>query len=344
MSKTHSIPSSPLPPLESAVIRVILPDDIGQRFLTYELGVVDPITGKAPKVPVSPSGRKLSGWQLQENQMRLDQAIRGAMSLRNVGRPAGVGVAFRNAPAGYTPEGDPLYLIGLDMDHVIVDLELNDEGAVVRIRLEPSAFAIVKRMDTYCEVSPSMRGIRLLAYSITPLASNKNLKHITPKGAVIDREMFASSGWVTITGMQFAGSQIETRTDILQEISRDWFKGIPSIHRAKGAVRGGKVMFGEIDPHALADSVLNRALVQKWLDEIGQRNDRGEWRDVIWSVLNLGWDGAEELARGWAEKHCLGFEYCWEAGFENVARSFTPARAPGWEFLRKQAELARMSK
>ena len=89
---------------------------------------------------------------------------------------SGVGIAL-------TEEDD---LVGVDLDKV-----LNPDTG----ELDPEAARIVADLPTYCEVSPSGRGLRLFGFGSLPQGGRR-------KGRV---EMYESGRYLTVTGHQFNG-------------------------------------------------------------------------------------------------------------------------------------------
>ena len=77
-------------------------------------------------------------------------------------------------------------LVGVDLDKV-----LNPDTG----ELEPSAARIVNDLPTYCEISPSGRGLRLFGFGKLPQGGRR-------KGHV---EMYESGRYLTVTGNQFNG-------------------------------------------------------------------------------------------------------------------------------------------
>lgn len=77
-------------------------------------------------------------------------------------------------------------LLGVDLDEC-----LNPDTG----ELEPEAAAIVAALPTYCEVSPSGRGLRLFGWGKLPQGGRRN-RHV---------EMYESGRYLTVTGQRFNG-------------------------------------------------------------------------------------------------------------------------------------------
>lgn len=88
-------------------------------------------------------------------------------------------------------------LIGIDLDKC-----LNPETG----ELEPEAARIVAELPTYCEVSPSGRGLRLFGFGKLPQGGRR-------KGKI---EMYESGRYLTVTGHRFNGH--DTLADIAAEV------------------------------------------------------------------------------------------------------------------------------
>lgn len=214
--------------------QVLAPIAEAQTFLAWKPGPVKP-DGKFDKIPIGANGRTLKGWQKSEKHLTLEAAIARAKAHGNLN--AGVGVAFTGEPVAEDAAGRPLYLVALDLDNVFVNGELI-----------PTAEEIVRQMASYTEGSPSGKGSRTLAYSREPFGTTRPDKFETD-GVKVGFELFASSGFVTLTGNAINDLPIKIRTNAIRAYDDRWLAG-----KAKPRVRRG-----EVDINRTLGTVLNRA-------------------------------------------------------------------------------------
>jgi putative DNA primase/helicase len=80
----------------------------------------------------------------------------------------------------------------------------------------------------------------------------------------------------------------------------------------------------------LAETPENVERVRSMLRSIPADCDRGQWRDVVWSILSTGWPGAVELAREWS---MTGGEKYDVAEFDKLVASHNPAGGIGFGTL-----------
>ena len=140
--------------------------------------------GKIGKPPIGLDGKLLSGWEKPENQFSFSQALQCSNN-KTPSNIAGIGVAF-NGSEPFT---------GIDLDDCLVSGKLADW-----------ARSIVEACDSYTEISPSGKGLRVFVKGKIPSA-----KPHAKKGKL---EIFSSNGYVTVTGNVF-----EDRREIRENIS-----------------------------------------------------------------------------------------------------------------------------
>jgi hypothetical protein len=148
--------------------------------------------GKRTKPPVNPVTGELASSTDPATWSAYEQAVTAAQRFGNDG-----GV-------GFVVTTDDEY-VGIDLDHV-----MDDGGAVL-----PWAQAIVTRLNSYTEITPSGRGLRIW------------LKGTLPPGGrrVGDIEIYADGRYFTITGKHLAGTPgaIEDRTAELAVLHAELF-------------------------------------------------------------------------------------------------------------------------
>lgn len=147
------------------------------QWVTWRL---EPRDGRATKVPYTTDGRRASStdpatWATFESVLARFQSDKTL---------AGIGFVLTS--------NDPF--VGVDLDHV-----LDIEGAIV-----DWADEVVRKLDSYCEVTPSGRGLHIIARGILPPDGCR-------RGQV---EMYAHSRYLTVTGQHVPGTPqtIEGRT------------------------------------------------------------------------------------------------------------------------------------
>lgn len=149
--------------------------------------------GKTDKIPVNPHNGKNASVTNPETWGTYDQAIDRACS----DELGGVGFVFTSS--------DPY--IGIDLDGCI-------EGG----ELEPWALAIIERLASYTETSPSGTGVHIITRGELPAGGNR-------KGQI---ELYATGRFLTWTGKVYdAFSVIEERSTAIRALHGELFPSIP---------------------------------------------------------------------------------------------------------------------
>ena len=156
-------------------------------------------------------------------------------------------------------------LVGVDLDKV-----LNPDTG----ELEPSAARIVNDLPTYCEISPSGRGLRLFGFGKLPQGGRR-------KGHV---EMYESGRYLTVTGNQFNGhgSLAEITPQLTQVHARIFGAG-----KAGAGSNPVDAKPGPMDPPNLDDADL--------LDKARRARNGGDF-ERLWSGDTSGHGGDESAA------------------------------------------------
>lgn len=147
--------------------------------------------GKLTKVPYQPNGSRASS--TDSSTWSDFEAVRSA-SEENTSRWNGIGFVL-----------EPPY-VGIDCDNCLVD-----------DRIEPQVDAILRRLRSYSERSPSGKGIHII------------LKGNIPQGRKSAKfEMYQRGRYFTVTGARLEGmpSTIEERPNELLEIYNELFPGV----------------------------------------------------------------------------------------------------------------------
>jgi primase-polymerase (primpol)-like protein len=163
------------------------------HWVVWKAGPVKP-NDKFDKVPVHPgTGRNLKG-DLLPQCMTFDEALAAYKS----GRFSGIGFCHRNSP----------FVFG-DLDGVVED------GRVADWAIED-----IGRLGTYCEISPSGRGLRWVAIGTKPGPETNN----RDQGCEL-YDGDTKHPFVTITGDALPGFDI-VRADIQPEVDAWYWKRI----------------------------------------------------------------------------------------------------------------------
>ncbi len=161
--------------------------------------------GRYGKRPANINGRLINAHDTAEH-VDLETAYQSYIS--NKSQLAGIALDLPVEPIiyGYSNTGEPLYLIGGDIDECVV---IKDG----KLTLSAQAMSDLKQLyQPYWEISPSGTGIRWFGLHTRPLkGGNKN-----------GREMYSSGRFLTVTGKS-KGGQITTLPSSIEVLEREWF-------------------------------------------------------------------------------------------------------------------------
>lgn len=196
-----------------------------QQWVLWYLGKPDE-TGKRPKVPlVRESAQSLTAHEWSKHSNRWWSFEHAVAILNNKKRcpvvnpnskytvePAGIGVVLRH---DVNPQGQ--ILVAFDVDDHTPDrrLELVRDGKIHN----PMAVDLVQRLDSYCEITPSGYGFRVLCLvpSLPPgigTAITEGKYH-----GNLSLEIFVSNKFVTVTGNHVAGTPTEIRVQSIDAVA-----------------------------------------------------------------------------------------------------------------------------
>jgi hypothetical protein len=161
--------------------------------------------GRYGKRPVNTKGRLINAHDTSEH-VDIETAYQSYTSDKK--QIAGIAIDLPTKPAiySYTDDGQPLYLIGGDIDECV---KIEKTTAI----LSDEAKNDLKKLgQPYWEISPSGTGIRWFGLHTTPLkGGNKN-----------GREMYSSGRFLTVTGKS-KGGQIKTLPSNIELLQQEWF-------------------------------------------------------------------------------------------------------------------------
>lgn len=148
-------------------------------------------------------------------------------------------------------------LLGLDLDNVVATKE--------NCRYMTSeAGEIVRKLDTYTEVSPSGQGLHMLLYG--ELSNEIGKKIAKPKRDIFKTDkaeyQIFSSGYMTISGDIVGDRKLEERSEELLRVYDDYFREVAPIPSPSTA-----------RPHVSSSVVSSGYTFERWLEEIARLSD-----------------------------------------------------------------------
>lgn len=203
-------------------------------------------TTRIGKVPVDPmTGRLLASWQQPKSWMSFENAVWHL----DAGRIEGIGFVF----------ADGCGLVAIDLDKARLP-----NGCP-----KPWADEILgKLLPTYVEYSPSLSGYHIIVAGSLPQVTKVKKALGTGEGV----EIFASSGFVTITGKPFQGyTKIQSQQDGLDWLMKKYFDGPAKLGRQTQPLSAGHLNQSETDARIL-EKVL-RSKVAARFAALYQRGD-----------------------------------------------------------------------
>ena len=237
------------------------------------------------KIPVCPkSGRKISAHEYK-NHLSFEDAY----NFYSHGKSDGIGFVLTGGV--FSQCNQDLFLIGVDLDHVLGDPLREDH-----------AREICQKINSYCEISPSGTGIRIFGLSTLPLGHGQSTYG----------EMYYKNRFLTVTGHGKKRAIIEA-TDALQALEKQWWPQPP------------KPVSGLLNLTNLYkcyhDTPRQRAELHDILSFISADCTYEQYRDVVWGILYTNWPDAEDIARKWCE---TAPERIDESNFFAVMGSYNP--------------------
>ncbi len=111
-------------------------------------------------------------------------------------------------------------IVGIDLDHV---LKKTDDG---RILIQPQAREIIKKLNTYTEISPSGTGFHLLAFS-SKYKLPEGCKHKIKNPDGTEYEIYDSGRHFTVTGNVFQNCpDINDRSEEIEHLVNSLFSSL----------------------------------------------------------------------------------------------------------------------
>ncbi len=230
------------------------------------------------------------------------------------GKFSGLGFVLDGEPVDETANGEPVYLIGLDID---------EKSGLLDGQPLPIKQTWLRLGKPYAEASPSGKGVRMFALSKEPL-KNHNKDGL---------EIYISKRYLTVTGNALGG-MLKDCTESLKEVCAEWFGPEEPESLPKHQPR----MFADLLQSAPPpETPENIARIQSMLSVISADCGYEVWRNLIWAIAATGWACAEDIAHNWSSTAPHRFD---EGGFQTLWRNFKPARGIGYGTLVHMAKEA----
>jgi hypothetical protein len=243
--------------------------------------------GKFSKIPVNKRG-----WPVNALMPENWHSFHAALAAYEAGECDGIGFALDGTPIAQN--GNDLYLIALDFDNV--------GHSVAEMR---KLWLNLGR--TYCEVSPSGKGLRMFALSREFLrGGNDGNGH----------EIYSTRRFVTVTGHVGKGAICDA-TAQLRELHDSW---LPE-SRSRQSQKAHPPLTLRLGHTATPESEDAIGRVKTALSHLSADCSYEDWRNIVWSVLSTEWSCALDLARAWSMTVPARYDH---QAFDSVARSFKP--------------------
>lgn len=237
------------------------------------------------KVPISAQ----TGHKVSHLDKTYQMSFQDALNAHQGGWGDGIGISLNSDPVACNEAGEPLYLIGVDLDKV-------ESSELKRI----TAKRVCKSVGSYCEISPSGTGIRIFALS----------KELLGKGQSPSGEMYHKGRFLTVTGHGQARNVV-IAADILKSLERKWW-----LDDENETYNRNLSQIWKVSP---PDTPRRRAELFEMLGHLSADCDYEGYRDAVWAILSTNWHDAEEIARNWCQTAPERFE---QDNFETLVRSY----------------------
>ena len=239
-----------------------------KSWVVWEYGPIN-LQGKRPKIPLSPHTFFKANALDLANQL----SFADALSIYKRKKSDGIGLALNGSPIIENSEGE-FYLVALDLDGFLLNSVETQE--IWTAAGKP-----------YREISPSGKGVRMFALSRN-LYRGGNARN--------GRELYASGRFVTVTGNSGFG-EITDKTEQLNKIHDQWFMKLHS-----------KLNFKRKTSYSEPETPRQIARLKAMLSFISADCDYETYRNVIWAILDSGWDSAECICLEWSRSSPARFD------------------------------------
>ena len=232
---------------------------------------------KYAKIPVHP----VSGYKIDPLDQKNHMAFQDAWKAYSAGVGSGVGFVMTGEPVSATEEGDPLYLVALDLDNI-----------TATPASQAAAKVIYKNLSSYTEVSPSGEGLRIFVLSA----------HKPRSGQTVLGEIYAEKHFLTVTG-HLAQKDIVENTAGIISIENEWWGAAKSTPLLGDKVASlSKQILTNLIGGSRPETSDNIERVKAALIYVDPDCSYDKWRNTIWAIMSTGWDGAEGIALEWSRR------------------------------------------
>lgn len=265
-----------LPAQKPAVLPVCpdaIPDLLKQRDQWIIWQATPKPDGRISKVPISSKTGHNINAHAPQNWLSFDMAI----AAYDAGKADGIGFVLNGEPVARDATGQPLYLVGVDLDKV------NDNSDRAAPLLEPMRGA-------YIEISPSGSGLRLFCLS----------RHKPRSGQGDGGELYVQGRYLTVTGQASRGKVCDCTAGVEAVEQLLW----PSKTRATANVVEFPAHLFDVNRRILGnewiESPENIDKVNAALAHIPPDCSYETWRSLVWSVASLDWSCGLALVAEWS--------------------------------------------
>lgn len=236
------------------------------QWIVWKCGDEKP-GGRFEKIPVHPKTLRTHNAFNSAIWMSLDEAQR----VYEKGEVAGIGFVLNGEPISRDDDGNPVFLVGIDIDGCVSlrdgKPEPNAEVKQVRMRLG----------RPYLELSPSGTGVRIFTLST----------QLLPSGNRGGREMYRNKRWLTVTGM--GSGEIKLVGQPLVDLHNEWFGKRPNL-AINDELTGGLQTY----KRSLEETPENIEYVRGLLSYIDPDPEPSgnyeRWRNIVWALASLEWE------------------------------------------------------
>lgn len=264
-------------PAQKPTVLPVCPDTIPDLLRQRDQWIIWQATpkpdGRISKVPISSKTGHNINAHAPQNWVSFDMAI----AAYDAGKADGIGFVLNGEPVARDATGQPLYLVGVDLDKV------NDNSDRAAPLLEPMRGA-------YIEKSPSGSGLRLFCLS----------RHKPRSGQGDGGELYVQGRYLTVTGQDARGKVCDCTAGVEAVEQLLW----PSKTRATANVVDFPAHLFDVDRRILGnewiESPENIDKVNAALAHIPPDCSYETWRSLVWSVASLDWSCGLALVAEWS--------------------------------------------
>lgn len=265
-----------LPAQKPMVLPVCLdaiPDLLKQRDQWVIWQAIPKPDGRISKVPIDRRNARPTNALDPANWLSFVQVEAAYQS----GKADGIGFVLNGEPVASDAAGQPLYLVGVDLDKVNDNLD----------RAEP---LLGPMRGAYIEKSPSGYGLRLFCLS----------RHKPRSGQGDGGELYVQGRYLTVTGQASRGKVCDCTAGVEAVEQLLW----PAKTSATGNVVEFPAHLFDVNHRILGNECIetpeNLERVKHALDHIPPDCSYETWRSLVWSVASLGWSCGPKLVEDWS--------------------------------------------